>query len=86
MVYCGDNGTVRQRNQQQEITVDKDDEGTSAYPGDDVDMAKMGNPDANDGDGNGEEFTETQRGYDARDKWAHRYDDLNGAPEGDWDR
>ncbi len=32
------------------------------------------------------EFTETQRGYRAREKWARRYDELNGAPEGDWDR
>ncbi len=32
------------------------------------------------------EFTETAAGYDARHRWAERYDDLNGAPEGDWDR
>lgn len=32
------------------------------------------------------EFSETARGYDARYRWAQRYDDLNGAPEGDWDR
>lgn len=32
------------------------------------------------------EFSETARGYRARDRWARRYDDLNGAPEGDWDR
>lgn len=32
------------------------------------------------------EFTETPRGYRARDRWARRYDALNGAPEGDWDR
>jgi len=32
------------------------------------------------------EFTETCRGYRARDRWARRYDELNGAPEGDWDR
>lgn len=32
------------------------------------------------------EFTETARGYDARERWARRYDSLNGAPEGDWDR
>ena len=32
------------------------------------------------------EFTETSRGYQARHKWARGYDDLNGAPEGDWDR
>lgn len=33
-----------------------------------------------------QEFTETPRGYRARDKWAQHYDELNGAPEGDWDR
>lgn len=33
-----------------------------------------------------EEFTETPRGYRARERWARRYDALNGAPEGDWDR
>lgn len=27
------------------------------------------------------EFTETPRGYRARERWARRYDDLNGAPE-----
>ena len=32
------------------------------------------------------EFTETPQGYDARHKWAERYDDLNGAPEGEFDR
>lgn len=32
------------------------------------------------------EFSETTRGYRARDRWARHYDDLNGAPEGDWDR
>jgi len=32
------------------------------------------------------EWSETPRGYDARERWARRYDDLNGAPEGDWDR
>ena len=32
------------------------------------------------------EFSETPEGEDARYKWAERYDDLNGAPEGDWDR
>ena len=32
------------------------------------------------------EFTETRRGYEARENWARRYDDLDGAPEGDWDR
>lgn len=33
-----------------------------------------------------EEFSETTAGYRARDRWARRYDDLNGAPEGDGDR
>lgn len=32
------------------------------------------------------EFTETARGDDARERWARRYDALNGAPEGEWDR
>ena len=32
------------------------------------------------------EFSETSAGYEAREKWAEWYDDLNGAPEGDWDR
>lgn len=32
------------------------------------------------------EFTETARGYRARDRWARRYDELNGAPESDGDR
>lgn len=32
------------------------------------------------------EFSETARGYAARERWGRRYDDLNGAPEGDWDR
>jgi len=31
------------------------------------------------------EFTETAKGYQARQDWAERYDDLNGAPESDWD-
>jgi hypothetical protein len=33
-----------------------------------------------------QEFSETPRGYRARETWARRYDDLNGAPEGDGDR
>ena len=33
-----------------------------------------------------EEFTETPEGYAAREKWAERYDELNGAPESDEDR
>lgn len=32
------------------------------------------------------EFSETARGQRGRERWARRYDDLNGAPEGDWDR
>lgn len=32
------------------------------------------------------EFTESPRGDAARERWARRYDDLNGAPEGDGDR
>lgn len=28
------------------------------------------------------EFSETPEGYEARDRWARRYYDLNGAPEG----
>ncbi len=39
-----------------------------------------------DGDGSPVEFSETARGYRARDRWARRYDALNGAPEGEWDR
>lgn len=31
-------------------------------------------------------FSETPRGERARERWARRYDDLNGAPEGDSDR
>ncbi len=32
------------------------------------------------------EFTESEQGYRARERWAERYDDLNGAPESDDDR
>jgi hypothetical protein len=32
------------------------------------------------------EFTESRRGYRARERWARYYDSLNGAPEGEWDR
>ncbi len=32
------------------------------------------------------EFSETPRGYRARERWARRYDELNGAPEGEGDR
>jgi hypothetical protein len=31
-------------------------------------------------------FSETPRGYAARERWARAYDDLNGAPENDGDR
>lgn len=33
-----------------------------------------------------EVFSESARGYRARDRWARRYDGLNGAPESDGDR
>lgn len=39
-----------------------------------------------DQDGPACEFTESPAGYDARDRWARHYDELNGAPEGEWDR
>lgn len=32
------------------------------------------------------DFSESHRGQVARYRWARRYDELNGAPEGDWDR
>jgi len=32
------------------------------------------------------EFTESEEGERARERWAERYDELDGAPEGDWDR
>jgi hypothetical protein len=32
------------------------------------------------------EWTESAAGHRARERWARGYDDLNGAPEGDWDR
>lgn len=32
------------------------------------------------------EFTETPKGYRARDRWARRYEELDGAPESDYDR
>lgn len=32
------------------------------------------------------EVSESTRGYQARERWARRYEELNGAPEGDWDR
>lgn len=31
-------------------------------------------------------FSETPKGYKARETWARYYDSLDGAPEGDWDR
>lgn len=33
-----------------------------------------------------EEFSVSPRGRQALDRWARRYDDLNGAPENDSDR
>lgn len=33
-----------------------------------------------------EVYSETAKGYRARERWARRYDALNGAPEGDADR
>lgn len=32
------------------------------------------------------EWTETPEGQDTKDDWARRYDDLNGAPESEYDR
>lgn len=32
------------------------------------------------------EFSESDEGEEARHNWARRYDELLGAPEGDWDR
>jgi hypothetical protein len=32
------------------------------------------------------EFSETDEGLRARENWARKYDDLNGAPENDSDR
>lgn len=31
-------------------------------------------------------FTESRRGQQARERWARRYDELNGAPESSEDR
>ncbi len=39
-----------------------------------------------DRDAQPQEFSETRRGYRARERWARRYDSLNGAPESDYDR
>lgn len=33
-----------------------------------------------------EEFSETHVGLRARERWARRHDELNGAPEGEEDR
>jgi hypothetical protein len=33
-----------------------------------------------------ETFSETAKGYKARERWARRYDCLNGAPENESDR
>lgn len=32
------------------------------------------------------EFSDSDEGQKALEDWAEGYDDLNGAPEGDWDR
>lgn len=32
------------------------------------------------------EWTESPAGYEARERWARRYDGLNGAPESEYDR
>lgn len=32
------------------------------------------------------EFSESPAGDRGRERWARRYEELNGAPEGDWDR
>lgn len=32
------------------------------------------------------EFSEGLAGYEARNRWARDYDELNGAPEGEYDR
>ena len=32
------------------------------------------------------EFTESRRGRRALERWSRRYDELNGAPEGDGDQ
>jgi len=39
-----------------------------------------------DRDNGSMEWTETPAGERARERWARRYDDLNGAPETDSDR
>ena len=39
-----------------------------------------------DRDTGAETFTESRRGYIARERWARRYDALNGAPENEGDR
>lgn len=52
------------------------------------DAGTLDEPDPNDADDavDLEIFTESPAGYAARARWAERYDDLNGAPESDWDR
>lgn len=32
------------------------------------------------------DWSESDEGYEARERWARAYDELDGAPEGDWDR
>jgi hypothetical protein len=44
------------------------------------------NPEDDRDEDDREEFTESEEGRRARDKWAERYDDLNGAPESEDDR
>jgi len=47
----------------------------------------MRQPDEQD-DGSSEdptEFSEGEAGKAERERWAERYDELDGAPEGDWD-
>lgn len=41
---------------------------------------------ASDRDRGPVEFTDSRRGRDALDRWARRYYELNGAPEGPEDR
>lgn len=32
------------------------------------------------------EWSESRAGQRARERWVRRYEEFNGAPEGDWDR
>lgn len=41
---------------------------------------------ARDRDRGPQQWTESRRGYQARERWARRYDRLNGAPDGPEDR